>query len=56
MSKKQKQKRGNFQGSRINPKNFSRGQIKFYLILVPLSLFMILPVVILINRAFMPLG
>lgn len=56
MSKKQKQKRGNFQGSRINPKNFSRGQIKFYLILVPLSLFMILPVVMLINRAFMPLG
>lgn len=56
MSKKKKQKRGNFQGSRINPKNFSRGQIKFYLILVPLSLFMILPVVMLINRAFMPLG
>lgn len=56
MSKNKKQKRGNFQGSRINPKNFSGGQIKFYLILVPLSLFMILPVVMLINRAFMPLG
>lgn len=56
MSKKKRQKRGNFQGSRINPKNFSRGQIKFYIILVPLSLFMILPVIMLVNRAFMPLG
>lgn len=56
MSKKRKQKRGNFQGSRINPRHFSRGQLKFYIILVPLSLFMILPVIMLVNRAFMPLG
>ena len=56
MSKKSKKKRGDFQGSRINPRHFSKGQIKFYIILVPLSLFMILPVVMLVNRAFMPLG
>lgn len=56
MSRKKKQKRGNFQGSRINPRHFSKGQLKFYIILVSLSLFMILPVIMLINRAFMPLG
>ncbi len=54
--KNRKKKRGDFQGSRINPRHFSTGQIKFYIILIPLALFMILPVVMLINRAFMPLG
>ena len=54
--KKRKQRRGDFQGARINPRNFSTGQIKFYAVLIPLALFMILPVVMLINRAFMPLG
>lgn len=44
------------QGSGINPKHFSRSQIKFYIILLPLSIFMILPVVYLINQAFKPLG
>ena len=44
------------QGTQIDPKHFSSGQLKFYVILVPLSLFMILPVVMIINRAFMPLG
>ena len=44
------------QGTQIDPKHFSRGQLKFYVILVPLSLFMILPVVMIVNRAFMPLG
>lgn len=44
------------QGSGINPKRFSRSQIKFYAILVPLSIFMILPVVYLVNQAFKPLG
>lgn len=43
-------------GSGINPKRFSKSQIKFYAILVPLSIFMILPVVYLINQAFKPLG
>ena len=54
--KKRKQRRGDFQGARINPRNFSTGQIKFYAVLIPLALFMILPVVMLVNRAFMPLG
>lgn len=46
----------NFQGSRMNPKRFSASQIKFYFILIPLGIFMILPVVMVINKAFKPLG
>lgn len=53
---RRKKKKGNFQGSRINPKHFSFGQVKFYAILVPLAVFMMLPVVMIISRAFMPLG
>lgn len=44
------------QGSRINPKHFSRSQIKFYIILLPLAVFFLLPVLILVNNAFKPLG
>lgn len=51
-----KKRRHSFQGKRINPNHFSPGQIKFYIILVPLSIFMLLPVIMIINRAFMPLG
>lgn len=46
----------NFQGSKINPKSFSSSQLKFYFILVPLAIFMILPVIFIINQAFKPLG
>lgn len=46
----------NFQGTKINPKRFSLSQLKFYFILVPLAIFMILPVVYIINNAFKPLG
>ena len=45
-----------FQGNRINPTRFSRGQIKFHIIALPLSIFMILPVIFMINNAFKPLG
>ena len=48
-------KKGGYQGSRINPTRFSLGQLKFYFILIPLAMFMIIPVVMIINRAFMPL-
>ena len=46
----------NFQGSKINPKRFSVSQLKFYVILIPLAVFMLLPVVFIINQAFKPLG
>ena len=45
-----------FQGNRINPTRFSRGQLKFHAIAFPLSIFMILPVIFMINNAFKPLG
>lgn len=40
----------------INPKGFHKSQIKFYIILVPLALFMALPIVYIVNHAFKPLG
>jgi len=43
-------------GSRINPKRFSIGQLKFYLILVPLTVFMLIPVVYLVSQGFKSLG
>jgi len=46
----------NFQGSKMNPKRFSISQLKFYFILIPLGIFMILPVIMVINKAFKPLG
>lgn len=45
-----------FQGNRINPSRFSRSQLKFHVIAFPISVFMILPVIYLINQAFKPLG
>lgn len=42
-------------GSRMNPKKFAASQIKFYLILIPLALVMLLPLVYIINHSFKPL-
>ncbi len=43
------------EGSGINPSRFSKGQIKFYLYLVPIVLFMLLPIIYIVNSAFKPL-
>lgn len=43
-----------FQGKKINPKRFHPSQIKFYIILVPFSLFMIIPIIYLFTTAFKP--
>jgi len=43
-----------FRGTRVNPKHFERGQIGFYIVLIPLALVMMLPVVYIINHAFKP--
>lgn len=40
----------------INPKGFHKDQIKFYVVLLPLAIFMALPIVYIINHAFKPLG
>ncbi|MDR0292843.1 MAG: carbohydrate ABC transporter permease [Oscillospiraceae bacterium] len=45
----------NFQGSRINPKKFSASQLKFYVFLIPLALFMLLPVLFIVGQAFKPM-
>lgn len=44
-----------YQGTKINPSRFDRSQLKFFLILVPLALFMILPIVYILSTAFKPL-
>ena len=57
MRKEMRKKRhSRYAGSRINPKSFSAGQVKFYLLLLPLAAFMVIPVIMIVNRAFMPLG
>lgn len=44
-----------YRGNQINPKEFSKSQLKFYLILFPLCVFMILPVLYIFSQAFKPL-
>lgn len=44
-----------FQGTKINPTSFNRSQVIFYVILVPLTLFMVLPILYIVNQAFKPL-
>ncbi|MDD2260077.1 MAG: carbohydrate ABC transporter permease [Acholeplasmataceae bacterium] len=47
--------RNSLQGTKINPKRFHRSQIKFYLILIPVAIFMALPIVYIFNHAFKPI-
>lgn len=42
-------------GSGINPQKFHRSQIKFYVILIPFAIFMMLPIVFIFNHAFKPM-
>ena len=44
-----------YQGTKINPSRFDRSQIKFFVILTFLSIFMILPILYIISTAFKPL-
>lgn len=43
-------------GKKVDPTFFSKDQIKFYIILIPMAVLMILPVVYMFNEAFKPLG
>ncbi|MDY0276677.1 MAG: carbohydrate ABC transporter permease [Acholeplasma sp.] len=45
-----------FRGTEINPKHFHKSQIKFYLIIIPMAVFMALPIVYIFNHAFKPLS
>jgi len=44
-----------YKGNRINPKRFEKGQIKIILAVLPLVLFMGLPIVFIFNHAFKPM-
>lgn len=44
-----------YKGKRINPQKFERGQIKIIVILLPLVIFMALPIVFIANHAFKPM-
>lgn len=44
-----------YKGKRINPQKFERSQIKIILILLPLVVFMALPIIFIINHAFKPM-
>ena len=39
----------------VNPKSFDRSQLKFYIILIPMVIFMLMPVVYIFSQAFKPL-
>ena len=42
-------------GIAINPKKFHKGQIKFYLYLIPMAIFMMLPIIFIFSNAFKPM-
>ena len=48
-------KKTSFQGTKINPTRFHISQVKFYLILIPISIFMLLPVMFVVSNAFKPI-
>jgi len=49
-------RKSKFAGTKINPTSFHRSQIKFYAILVPLCIFMAIPIIFTIGQAFKSLG
>ena len=44
-----------YKGSNINPKKFERGQIKIIILLLPLAIFMGIPIVFIVCHAFKPI-
>jgi hypothetical protein len=45
---------GRYQSNKINPQSFGWSQIKFYVILVPLALILLLPIIFIFTTAFKP--
>ncbi|MCR1808786.1 carbohydrate ABC transporter permease [Haploplasma modicum] len=43
-----------FQNMQVNPPRFHKSQTKFYAVLIPFSLLMLLPILFIINQAFKP--
>ena len=44
-----------YKGHRINPQKFEKSQIKIIAIILPLVIFMALPIIFIFNRAFKPM-
>ncbi|KMJ58909.1 ABC transporter permease [Bacillus sp. LL01] len=44
-----------FHGTKINPDRFHRSQLKFYAFLIPLAVFMAMPIVFVFSHAFKPI-
>lgn len=44
-----------FHGTKINPDRFDKSQLKFYLVLLPMAVFMGLPIVYIFSHAFKPM-
>ncbi len=44
-----------YKGKRINPQKFEKSQIKIMLIILPLVIFMALPIIFIVNHAFKPM-
>lgn len=44
-----------YQGTKINPSKFDKSQIKFFVVLIPLAIFMALPIVYIFSTAFKPM-
>jgi ABC-type glycerol-3-phosphate transport system permease component len=45
---------GRYQSNKINPQAFGVGQIKFYVILIPLAILLLLPIIFIFTTAFKP--
>ncbi len=43
-----------FKGMKINPSGFHKSQIKFYMVLLPMALFIALPIMFIVSHAFKP--
>ncbi|MBN2540444.1 MAG: carbohydrate ABC transporter permease [Bacilli bacterium] len=43
-----------FQGININPARYHKSQLKFYLVLIPMALFIALPIIFIVSHAFKP--
>lgn len=44
-----------YKGNKINPQRFDRGQLKLIIAVLPLAIFMLLPIIFIFNHAFKPM-
>lgn len=44
-----------YRGSNINPKKFERGQVKLYMVLIPIAIVMSIPIIFIFCHAFKPM-